>query len=598
MGSGVFVLYDSWLGPANIGKILAVGVTYIERAPYPNQHSVLYTTVPWRGRAMDPLESENTVTVAVMILKTVLELMEAGVDVLSCITDNTNSVISGSSIAADLIRDGEDAIRSYIEEHESKRSVESSGALDNTSEAESVSDPGQELLDVDGYPRVAPEFTPLQIGCHVHQHALLCKSLMHSGGQFEWISEMARWASAIAAARSLSQNWEKLRQLIRTIEELPGRGVNVNPAIVDTCREVSSFVNKPGMQRKVGKLVDELWGLRELSDKLQKSSTTLFDATRLISSVYSVFSRSLSFTPETKKIITERQTKCLKGREWILMFDHLSERENQKEALQGAIQAVRAFSDDYGLVNLEDSLGFMKQFFFEEGTFQNNGGYPAFVEDAPPSDAFHHLRGTTRQYVPEGENEDDAPGDQDLDILLETEISSLEESDESGKASDDDADNGREGVDDSKCSVRSQATEVYSAHNKSSVAPTQGNGGSESSESQLDDADSTTWSRNAVSNQRVVNEHSTDDASPASDQDDADSTTWSRNAVSNQRVVNEHSTDDASPASDQDDADSTTWSRNALSNQGVVNEHSVEAAWSVSNQDDADNTSWSRNCSM
>ncbi|KAF4759115.1 hypothetical protein FOZ63_011363 [Perkinsus olseni] len=568
MGSGVFVLYDSWLGPANIGKILAVGVTYIERAPYPNQHSVLYTTVPWRGRAMDPLESENTVTVAVMILKTVLELMEAGVDVLSCITDNTNSVISGSSIAADLIRDGEDAIRSYIEEHESKRSVESSGALDNTSEAESVSDPGQELLDVDGYPRVAPEFTPLQIGCHVHQHALLCKSLMHSGGQFEWISEMARgleileisevrWASAIAAARSLSQNWEKLRQLIRTIEELPGRGVNVNPAIVDTCREVSSFVNKPGMQRKVGKLVDELWGLRELSDKLQKSSTTLFDATRLISSAYSVFSRSLSFTPETKKIITERQTKCLKGREWILMFDHLSERENQKEALQGAIQAVRAFSDDYGLVNLEDSLGFMKQFFFEEGEPGRMASKCITAQE--------YWRYFRPCYVPEGENEDDAPGDQDLDILLETEISSLEESDESGKASDDDADNGREGVDDSKCSVRSQATEVYSAHNKSSVAPTQGNGGSESSESQLDDADSTTWSRNAVSNQRVVNEHSTDDASPASD---------------------------------QDDADSTTWSRNALSNQGVVNEHSVEAAWSVSNQDDADNTSWSRNCSM
>ncbi|KAF4719816.1 hypothetical protein FOZ63_000991, partial [Perkinsus olseni] len=116
-----------------------------------------------------------------------------------------------------------------------------------------------------------------------------------------------------------------------------------------------------------------------------------------------------------------------------------------------------------------------------------------------------------------------------------------------------------------KCSVRSQATEVYSAHNGSSVAPTQGNGGSESSESQLDDADSATWSRNALSNQRVVNEHSPDDASPASD---------------------------------QDDADSTTWSRNALSNQEVVNERSVEAAWSVSNQDVADSTSWSRNCSM
>ncbi|KAF4704448.1 hypothetical protein FOZ62_013599, partial [Perkinsus olseni] len=58
-----------------------------------------------------------------------------------------------------------------------------------------------------------------------------------------------------------------------------------------------------------------------------------------------------------------------------------------------------------------------------------------------------------------------------------------------------------------------------------SSGETEGNGGSESSESQLDDADSATWSRNALSNQRVVNEHSPDDASPASDQDDADSTT-------------------------------------------------------------------------
>ncbi|EER14621.1 hypothetical protein Pmar_PMAR021956, partial [Perkinsus marinus ATCC 50983] len=76
LGSGAYVLYDSWLGPANIGKILAVGVTYIERARYPNQDSSIYTTVPWKGRAMKALESENAVTVALMILETVLELME------------------------------------------------------------------------------------------------------------------------------------------------------------------------------------------------------------------------------------------------------------------------------------------------------------------------------------------------------------------------------------------------------------------------------------------------------------------------------------------------------------------------------------------
>ncbi|KAF4748000.1 hypothetical protein FOZ63_024788 [Perkinsus olseni] len=84
---------------------------------------------------------------------------------------------------------------------------------------------------------------------------------------------------------------------------------------------------------------------------------------------------------------------------------------------------------------------------------------------------------------------------------------------------------------------------------------------SESSESQQDDANSLTWSRNTLSRQRVNNEHPLKAASSTSDEDDADSTTWSRSII----VNGSHETrseEQSDSAEDADDADSALWSRN------------------------------------